>query len=72
MNSFPGFTNPDPKRLYGMLFFLAGGAFHCLTFLGTEWTIEWTMGMFFLAMLLLSVLYWLNYAKKKKVWMMFF
>ena len=55
-------------RNWGFLFFFAGATFHCIDFIGTEKTLEWGMGQFFLAAIILASLFWIRKAIKKKVW----
>ena len=62
------FGLPQYFRAYGFLFFMAGAFFHCMDFLGVEYTIIWGMGLTFLGALLLSVILWSRYAINGKLW----
>ena len=62
------FELPQDFRSYGFLFFMAGAFFHCMDFLGVEYTIIWGMGLTFLGALLLSVILWSRYAINGKLW----
>jgi hypothetical protein len=61
-------TMPQHFRSLGFFFFLSGAAFHCMDFLGVEQTIEWGSGLFFLAAIVLTVIYWARFTIKKRVW----
>ena len=59
---------PPSFRSLGFFFFLAGATFHCIDFLGVEETLEWGGGLFFLAAIILTIIFWLRFTIKKKVW----
>ena len=61
-------TMPQNFRSLGFFFFLAGAAFHCIDFLGVEETLEWGGGMVFLAAFILTIVFWLRFTIKKKIW----
>lgn len=62
------FELPKFFRVYGFLFFMAGAFFHCMDFLGVEYTVIWGMGLTFLGALLVSLLLWTRYAINRQIW----
>ena len=61
-------TLPPSFRSLGLFFFLAGATFHCIDFLGVEETLEWGGGLVFFAAILLTIIFWLRFTIKKKIW----
>ena len=68
MQQAPTSTMPPSFRSLGFFFFLAGATFHCIDFLGVEETLEWGGGLVFLAAILLTIVFWLRFTIKKKIW----
>ena len=58
-------------RSIGFALFLCGAYYHCIDFLGAENTTLWSMGLTFLAFMLLSIGLWLRFAVKRKFWTFF-
>ena len=58
-------------RSVGFVLFLCGAYYHCVDFLGAENTTLWSMGMTFLAFMLLSIGLWLRFAVKRRFWKFF-
>ena len=61
-------TLPPSFRSLGFFFFLAGATFHCIDFLGVEETLEWGGGLVFFAAILLTIIFWLRFTIKRKIW----
>ena len=59
-------------RAIGFALFLCGAFYHCIDFLGTENTTLWSMGLTFLALMIITIGFWLRYAIKRKFWTIFF
>ena len=68
MQQAPTSTMPPSFRSLGFFFFLAGATFHCIDFLGVEETLEWGGGLVFLAAILLTIVFWLRFTIKRKIW----
>ncbi|AII42996.1 hypothetical protein KR100_06400 [Synechococcus sp. KORDI-100] len=59
---------PKGFRALGFMFFMCGGFFHCIDFLGVEKTLEWGTGMGFLLTLALTIYFWGSYIARNKSW----